>query len=143
MDAFAPHSNRLNVTRGPEEATVDSFQRFLPKDPGKTVSGERPYHESSYCALQAINLRTPPHFPTLAVTMHTHVPPLRFMLLSSLLCSALSQHLTSTQINIVKQQLQVGATHRSVSYHIPSLSSWWSLGHPSLSCHHYLNPRDF
>jgi hypothetical protein len=49
--------------------------------------------------------------------MHTHIPPFTFLLfILSLICSALSQGLTDAQINIVKQRLQEGATHRSASH---------------------------
>ena len=62
--------------------------------------------------------------------MHGHIPPLESLLfLFSLFCSALSQGLTDAQINIVKQRLQEGATHRSAPYLIPFLSSWRPLGH--------------
>jgi hypothetical protein len=109
----------LNVTRGPEGATFDSepISKLLPKDrvlyPG--------------LALQAINLRTPapalPHPP--AVIMHTHIPPLKFLLfIFSLFCSALSQDLSNAATVIVEQRLAQGATHRSAPYHISFLSSW-------------------
>jgi hypothetical protein len=121
IDALAPHSNcLLYVTRGLEEATVDPIQgSWEGRIRGKTVP--------QVLALQAINRRTALHSPTpLAVTMHAHIPPLKLLLsLFSLFCSALSQGLIDAQVNIVKQLLQEGATHRSVSYHIPFLFSWW------------------
>ena len=146
IDALAPHSNRLNVTRGGLRKPLWTDLKVVTEGSGEDCTHpgkDRMYPESLHCALQAINQRTPQYSRSpLAVTMHTHIPPLKSLLfLFSLFCSASSQRLTGAQINIVKQQLQEGATHRSASYHILFLSSWWSLGHPSFACHHYLNPR--
>lgn len=56
-----------------------------------------------------------------------HIPFRRFLFLFSVFCTASAQGLTGSQINIVKQRLQEGATHRSVYFLFRRglLGSWY------------------
>lgn len=111
-------SNTNHLAQGAGVATDDAPRQTLTKYRYPIIKGDGPLvcvQIPQVLALQAINLPPCPYGPALtrlAVTMHTRIPPLKFLLIIfSLLCS-LSQGLTDAQINIVKQRLQEGSTHR-------------------------------
>jgi hypothetical protein len=62
IDAQAPHSDRHNVTRGFDKATVGQSLKLLTKDRGKTEYGERLYLKSMPASYKSADtIRSPQH----------------------------------------------------------------------------------